>query len=356
MVVLQPTTRCSWQCDYCYLTTRDHRREMTLPVAEGVARGIRAQESDGLVSVVWHGGEPLSLRMDRFEPLLAPFEPLRAERRIRHAVQTNAGLITAEWCELVRRYDFKVGVSIDGPAWANVHRRDAAGRPAFERAMRGIETLKEHGLPFTVIAVVTAETIERADDLMDFFENLGAVSVGFNLEEFEGANRRSPSISRDSAERFWEALFRRRARGSTFRVRELDRILDYMRHLRAGETLQVPLYGPIPTVAWNGDTVLLSPELAGIKDPAYGDFVVGNVVHETLPAMVVRADGMRYVREFTQALAACAAGCEFHRYCGGAQAGNRYFEHGSFDVTETAYCVNTQQSLVRALHRISTTG
>jgi uncharacterized protein len=32
----------------------------------------------------------------------------------------------------------------------------------------------------------------------------------------------------------------------------------------------------------------------------------------------------------------------------GAQAGNRYFEHGTFTATETAYCRNTRQALVRA--------
>ncbi|WP_432995427.1 cyclophane-forming radical SAM peptide maturase AmcB [Dactylosporangium sp. CA-233914] len=355
MVVVQPTTRCSWNCDYCYLTTRDQRLEMTLPVAEAVARSVELQACRDQVTVVWHGGEPLSLRRDRFERLLTPFESLRAAGRIRHAVQTNAGLISAGWCDLFARYGFTIGVSIDGPEWANAHRRDSAARPTFGRVMRGIDLLRRHDLPFAVIAVVTAETVGRAGELLDFFENLGATSVGFNVEEFEGANSREPSITRAAAEHFWAALFRRRNAGSKLPVREIDRMLSYLRIARTAKTVEHRQYEPIPTVAWNGDTVLLSPELAGVQDAAYENFVVGNVIRETLPEMLRRAHEVRYVDEFERALRTCAASCEFFDFCGGAQAGNRYFEHGSFDVTETAYCVNTQQAIVGALHQLSTT-
>ncbi|MER7273758.1 cyclophane-forming radical SAM peptide maturase AmcB [Dactylosporangium sp. NPDC000244] len=350
MVVLQPTTRCSWNCDYCYLTTRDQRLEMTPGVADGVARGIEAQDRADPVTVVWHGGEPLSLRRERFERLLVPFEPLRAAGRVRHSVQTNAGLISTEWCELFSRHGFSIGVSVDGPEWANAHRRDAGGRPAFHRAMRGLDTLKRHGLRFTVIAVVTAETIGRADELVDFFNDLGADRVGFNIEEFEGANRREPVITRAAVEQFWASLFRRRAQGMEFRVREIERLLSYLRVARTGRMPSNRKYEPIPTVAWNGDTVLLSPELAGIQDEAYDNFVIGNVARELLPAMLAQAHDRRYVAEFESALSACAATCEFYDFCGGAQAGNRYFEHGTFDIAETTYCVNTQQALVTALH------
>jgi uncharacterized protein len=68
-----------------------------------------------------------------------------------------------------------------------------------------------------------------------------------------------------------------------------------------------------------------------------------------LPALLARAHEACYVDEFTHALTACAQGCEFYAFCRGAQAGNRYFEHGGFTAPETAYCVNTRQSLVRAM-------
>jgi uncharacterized protein len=349
-VVLQPTTLCPWACDYCYLTTTAQRREMTPRVAEAVAASIDTQNSGVGVEVVWHGGEPLAIGVDGLSALLAPFEPLRRVGRVRHSVQTGGGLISARWCELFIEHGFTIGVSIDGPAWASASRHDRSGRPVHDQIMKGIRALRAHGVRFTVIAVVTRDTIGRADEIADFFESLSADSVGFNLEEYEGANTRRPAIHAAQAQLFWHALLQRRAQGSPLRVREIDRLMSYLRRTRSGVPRGVDaLYEPIPTVAWNGDTVVLSPELAGVRSPDYGDFVIGNVLRESLPAMLARAHEALYVDEFTQALAACANCCEFYAFCRGAQAGNRYFEHGTFTASETAYCVNTRQALIRTL-------
>jgi uncharacterized protein len=351
-VVLQPTTFCPWACDYCYLPTKDQRLTMPVEVASAVAASVSEQQaSDGCVEVVWHGGEPLAVGLTQFVRLLEPFEELRRSGRVRHAVQTGAGLITAGWCELFSDFGFTVGVSIDGPEWADIQRHDRSGRSAHDRIMRGVRTLRAHGIAFSAIAVVTPATVLRADELAEFFENLGCTHVGFNIEECEGANDTRPGVSSEDARAFWRALLRRRAAGSALRVRELDRLFSFVRDSRSHSSpWSKYLYDPIPTVAWNGVTVLLSPELAGIHEPEYSDFALGNVLDETLPAMLARAHRVRYVDEFTRALGACAAGCEFYDFCLGAQAGNRYFEHGTFEATETAYCRNTRQALVRALN------
>ncbi|WP_285728802.1 hypothetical protein [Nocardiopsis sp. ATB16-24] len=45
----------------------------------------------------------------------------------------------------------------------------------------------------------------------------------------------------------------------------------------------------------------------------------------------------------------CRQECEFFAFCQGGQASNKYFEHGDFTVTETAYCRNSKIELARAL-------
>jgi uncharacterized protein len=350
MIVVQPTTFCPWACDYCYLTTKDRKFEMSPEVAQAIARSVQLQDGGDAVDLVWHGGEPLALGLDRFTNLLKVFEPLRREGRVRHAVQTSAGLITAQWCDLFAKHKMSVGVSIDGPDWANSLRRDKSGRPAYGRIMRGIETLKENGVPFNVIGVVTAETADRPDEIVDFFESLGALNIGFNIEEREGANNRRTIIDRTSATVFWRSLFRRRAANPSLRIREIDLLLSYLRGARNAQEHKPFLIEPMPTVAWNGDTVILSPELAGIKDPAYGDFIVGNVLDTPLPAILGTAHEAKYVNEYLGALTSCAQNCEFYEFCRGLQAGNRYFEHGTFEVSETMFCINTRQALVESLN------
>ncbi len=351
-LVLQPTTLCNLNCSYCYLSAseRKTRLEMSVPVAEALAAGITERGTD-VVDVVWHGGEPLTTRRDRFRALLEPFEPLRHQGRVRHFVQTNATLIDDAWCDLFHRYGFRVGVSIDGPEAANRARTDWGNRPSFDRVMRGISRLRAHDIAFSAICVVTEQTVTQPESLLEFFEDLGATSVGFNIEELEGANDDRQTIPPELVRRFWRKMFDRLDAGSPLRVREADRLLGYLADARAGgkDRWDTALHDPIPTVGTNGDVVVLSPELLGVKDDRYGDFVLGNVLGQTLAAILNRIDEASYVREYTEGARRCRQECEFFVFCQGGQASNKYFEHGDFTVTETAYCRNSKIELARAL-------
>ncbi|WP_431895778.1 cyclophane-forming radical SAM peptide maturase AmcB [Micromonospora haikouensis] len=345
-LVVQPTSFCNLDCAYCYLPDRRSRRLMTVEVARACAASIEQQGSEHPVSVVWHGGEPTATPIGHFRNLLTAFEPLRRTGRVRHEIQTNATLIDQRWCDLFTAYRFEIGVSVDGPGTLNRNRADRAGRPTADRTMRGVQMLADAGLEYSVICVVTPETIDHADDLIDFFTDLpGCQSVGFNIEEQEGAARQP--VTEEGAYRFWRRLVQRRTAGSGLRIRDLDRLADYLTAARAGHVDHTP-HEPIPTVSWDGQVVLLSPELLGITDSEYGDFIAGNVVEEPIIAMIGRAGGLRYVTEFVTALNDCADRCGFYDFCRGGQAGNRYFEHGTFTVRETNFCRTTRQALVRA--------
>ena len=344
-LILQPTTLCNLNCAYCYLPDRTRQRLMPPPVAQACAASVVDQASPYRVDVVWHGGEPTATPIRHFRTLLEPFEALRQSGAIRHGIQTNATLINDAWCELFVEYGFHVGVSIDGPAAANAHRLDRAGHQTWHRTMRGIRRLRAAGIPFTVICVVTPQTIGQPDELADFFTDLGCESVGFNIEEQEGTDR--PPVDEHAAYLFWRRLIQRRAGGSALRVRELDRLADYLNMARHGGLHPAP-FDPIPTVAYNGQTVLLSPELLGVQDPSYGDFIAGNVLTRPLTQTVKRMGELRYVAEFADGLVRCVATCDFFGFCRGAQAANRYFEHGTLAATETTYCRTTKQALVRA--------
>ncbi|MGW4648117.1 cyclophane-forming radical SAM peptide maturase AmcB [Kitasatospora sp. NPDC004289] len=352
--VVQPDGFCNLNCTYCYLPDRNRRTPMPVEVAEAIARSV-AELADTAspkpVEIIWHAGEPLAIGRRRFAELLAPFEPLRQAGLVEHSVQTNAVLINPAWCGFLTENGFRVGVSIDGPAALNQQRVDWAGRPAFDRITKGISCLREHEVRFAVIAVVSAESVGDPEGLLDFMAGLGCHSVGLNMEETEGVNtdRSVPTV--EQAREFWRRTIAWSRQHKELTVREVDRLGGYLRAARSG----VPaawdelLIDPIPTVSSAGDVVLLSPELAGIKDPAYEDFRAGNVMELSIGSMLDRAHELRYVREFLTGLDECEATCEFFGFCRGAQAGNRYFENGRLDTTETNYCRVSRQALITAL-------
>lgn len=357
-LVVQPTSWCNLDCRYCYLPFRKLKHQMSLEVAEALAQAVAGFEDSGQqIGVIWHGGEPLAVGQQKFTALLAPFEGLRRSGRIHHYVQTNATLLTETWCELLAAYDIRVGVSIDGPAVLNTERIDLRGKPAFDRILRGITQLREHGIPFSVISVVGTLGITAPEELMEFLSALGGHSVGFNIEEIEGVNTDRQPPSPSQAEEFWRrTLTWSREHPGTPSVREVERLAEYLRLNRSGRRAEWDRRGldPIPTVSWNGDVVLLSPELADTQAPAYGDFLAGNILNQPLAEILRDAHRLRYVRDFLTGLDRCQAECAFFDFCRGAQAANRYFENGSLTTTETNYCRVSRQALVTALSAIAT--
>ncbi|MEV6965702.1 cyclophane-forming radical SAM peptide maturase AmcB [Hamadaea sp. NPDC051192] len=347
-VIAQPATLCNLDCGYCYLPDRKRQTLMPVKVAQRLAVSIAEQGSESAVELVWHGGEPLTTPVAHMRALLTELEPLRCDGRLAHGVQTNATLISQPWIELFTEYRFRVGVSIDGPQPMNATRVDWAGQSSFANTMTGIERLRSAGIEFSVICVVTAATIGRADELLDFFADLGCASVGFNIEEQEGLNAHRQQVTPKQAQEFWAALWARRGQFPHLRIRDLDRLRGWLGHTRSAGAQPPGVYDPIPTVAATGQVVVLSPELLGVTAPQYADFVIGNVLTETLPQMMARLHQVGYVAEFDDGLRRCAAECDFWAFCGGAQAGNRFFEHGRFDTTETNYCRTTYQSVVRS--------
>jgi len=354
LVVMQPTTFCNANCTYCYLPLRRKRLDMPVAVASAVAASLTDLDLDGpgfATEVCWHGGEPLSLGPGAFEQLLLPFEKLRRAGAVRHSIQTNATLIGEDWCDLLARYGFTVGVSIDGPADLNAERVDWSGRAIFDRIIAGIEHLHNARIGFSIIAVVGTAAIGRAAELLDFLAALGPDQIGINIEEFEGINTSRAQPSPADARRFWAAAIEWAQAHPQVEIRELARLGNYLRTIRAGERAawEAHRLDLLPTVSHHGDVVLLSPELAGMHDERYGDFLAGNVLEQPLGAILARAWQLPYVTEFTAGLTACRATCGFFDFCRGAQAGNRYFENGSFASTETNFCRVSRQELVNAL-------
>jgi uncharacterized protein len=98
---------------------------MSLPIARAIAEGIDPDwMKSGPLELVWHGGEPLAVGPTQFEGLLQPFAALQDAGLVQHVIQTNATLITDEWCELFLEHDVEVGVSLDGPSIRNHNRVD----------------------------------------------------------------------------------------------------------------------------------------------------------------------------------------------------------------------------------------
>jgi uncharacterized protein len=363
-LVIQPTPFCNIACTYCYLPHRGDRSVMARETLQAVfervfASGWCAPE----LTVIWHAGEPLVLPVayyrDAFD-VIARMRP--ADLRVRHAIQTNGMLLTPAWCELLREYHVGVGVSIDGPRHLHdAHRVTRGGRGTFDRTMAGIRLLRDHAVDFHVITVLSEHSLDDPDGLVDFYIGEGIDQVCFNVEESEGDHRSGLFAQTNLRQRFADFLDRfwrcARRRGGFRLIREIDAMLP--RVLRPEEAVmtneQVVPFGML-NVACNGDVSTFSPELLGLKNAAYDDFIIGNVLTHSLADMQAGATLQRMAHDIARGVEACRQGCEYFSVCGGGAPVNKLTENGSFASDRTRFCELTQMVpidlILDALERI----
>lgn len=346
-MVMQPTSLCNLGCAYCYLANRKENRKMGLSVAEAVAKSIEDEKWDVLIN--WHGGEPLSCGIGHFRDLLVPFESLRVLGRVVHAVQTNATLINNDWCTLFKEHSIHIGISIDGPQWANLNRVNMGSKESYPSIMRGVDFLKKHQIPFTVICVVGEWSFGRAQELYEFFCELGCFEVGFNIEEKGGVHDSSAPDNSELVRNFWAELFLAWRRNPLIQVREFSRVLTWMGTVSESSSPTVRKQDLFPSVAHDGNVSLLAPELLDAQSKYYNNFVAGNVLHQSLGSILATGEELEYVRDFRKGVEKCAQVCEYSEYCMGGQASNKFFELGSTNGTETIYCRNAEQRLIDAV-------
>lgn len=340
-LVLQPTTLCNLNCAYCYLPDRQKALVMSPAVTQKVADSLSFLDFTPPLGLIWHGGEPLLTGKDHFRALLQPFEALRKQNRISHYIQTNATHVDDEWCQLFNQYGIEIGLSIDGPMWATRNRVDWNGTESFERILGGIHILKSNGIKFSAIAVVTKDTFGRAKEFYEFFCELGCTSLGINIEEKIGIHQGHEKRREDVA-RFWDELFEVWQKDLSLEIRELRYVLSWMNATVGGNRNQEVPVDIFPTIGWNGDVVLLSPELLGAT-AVHGNFVIGNVLHEELVNILERGKKSSYVTDYLLGIERCESTCQYFSYCRGGQAANKLFELGSAAGTETAHCRESKQ-------------
>jgi uncharacterized protein len=318
---------------------------MSVDSLRNLARNvIRKPYVDTCVEVLWHSGEPLVLPIAFYA---RAFDILESEKyapvRLDHGIQTNGTLLNEKWCAFIKERGVSVSVSIDGPSvFHDVNRRDRVGNGTHDRAMRGVRLLREHGLDFNVICVLTANNLRHPKELFDFFEDIGARRIGFNCEEIVGSNVTSSLNSNAAVERF--AIFlgtyadlciQRRSRQE---VREIASMTQFI----FGTTGCVVSGTATPyhyiSVDYAGNISTFSPELITSSHARFQEFSFGNVSD---PGCMQFEGNRRFDRirsEIEAGVKLCQQNCGYFQVCGGGDPAKKLFERNSFATAETFAC------------------
>lgn len=351
LLVLQATPFCNLDCSYCYLPHRTDRRRMEPKLLERIFEAVLPTPYVGeRLTVVWHAGEPLTLNSSYYGEAMAIAEKFRQPKtHLVHSFQTNGVLIDEAWCSFFEEKNVRPGVSIDGPAqFHDARRRYRSGKGSHADALRGLRLLKERGLPFHVIAVVTAEALDAADEWFEFFHGEGVESVALNVEEVEAANATS-SLVGDAAVQGFRRFFsrfveRNEAAGQPVRLREFEGARSAIQYGCGDRHELEPLR--ILSIDADGHAYTFSPELVGTTHALYGDFSIGDIRVDSLDDLLGSVALRRQFEEIKAGVEQCAARCSYFQWCGGGSPGNKLFENGSLASAETMFCRLTKQGVL----------
>jgi uncharacterized protein len=352
MVVMQSTPFCPLACGYCYLGSRDDRSRMSDQVVEAVGRSVlqRPWAADE-VEILWHAGEPLVLPADWYE---RAFATLRASAspmvRIRHAMQTSGLFLDKSRVAFLRSHDVAIGLSLDGPDWLHDRRRvTRTGKGTLKQALEGLRRLQNAGISPGVITVLGLDSLDHADALHAFYLEHGIRSVGFNVEEIEGANRTSTLDAFDTVPRFRHFMTRFwdlcEASPSKLKVREFQNAEGAIfSRSPPPNPLATPL--SIVSVASDGSLSTFCPELLDAVPAAWGNFRFSSVLGSGVPGMLDDPAFRRAAGEIADGVSECRHSCVYYPYCGGGAPSNKMFERDSFAVAETMFCSLSRKTVI----------
>ena len=342
---------CNLDCAYCYYRqSREDdrvRRRMEEPVLDSFMRQYMDHIADTHVaSLSWQGGEPTLAGIEFFERVVA-LEARYAGpgTTIGNALQTNGILLDDRWGEFLRRYDFLVGVSLDGPE--DVHdsiRRDRGGHGSFRRVMTGIDVLRRHQVDFNVLCVVGPHNVGRVRDLMRFFRGEDFRYVQFipamNFQSAEPETAPSYLITAEEYGDFLVEVFDEWYEGGfpSTSVRVFDAILQSYLGMPNDLCVYSDRCDAGIVVEYNGDVY---PCDFYVNDA----WRLGNIGEEPLETILAKSSRAAFVARKTLLPAECAA-CGWRALCRGGCPRNRPVDGGT-----EYFCVSHKRLFAHADER-----
>ncbi len=203
MLVKPASSLCNMRCTYCfYADVSNSRTVKSYGVMTGEAarllidRGLEAVGERGRLHIAFQGGEPTLAGLDfykNFTAYAAAQKPPGVE--IAYAIQTNGYLLDEDWCRLLAREGFLVGLSFDGtPDLHDFLRLDAAGAGTAKRVLQAAALLDAAGVEYNVLTVVTRQAARHPRQIFSFCQKQGFGFIQFIpcLPPFEGEQDTPP--------------------------------------------------------------------------------------------------------------------------------------------------------------------
>lgn len=334
---------CNLACSYCYYLEKEktlacgnseNQLMSDATLEEFVKQYIAAQTVPEIV-FTWHGGEAMMRPIKFYERAMELQRKYGENRTIINCIQTNGTLLNARWCEFLKRNNWLVGISIDGPAEAHdAYRRTALGKPTHQTVMRSIRLLQQYGVEWNAMAVVNSINVKEPERFYDFFKQIGCRYLQFTPVVERRADSKNgelctpddvagqltpESITPEEWGEFATRVFDRWVRedvGEIF-VQLFDATLAGWVGVTPGVCSLAPSCGHAAMMEHNGD-------LYSCDHFAFPEFKLGNIHEHTIIELMNSDDQRRFGERKQLNLPMECKSCPYKKACHGECPKNRF--------------------------------
>jgi len=316
------------------------------------------------IRIVWHSGEPLTQPVAYYEEAIQIILSLRdrfaaGRVAVRFGLQTNGVLIDEEWCRFFVRHQehFDLGVSCDGPPeFHDLYRVNWLTRPTHRAVELSMQMLKQFGVRYKIIAVVTDKALGEPERFYNYFYEQRKHLAGFHFNILAQSTSTDAALAYTEENRAVYYNFYRRMlelnretlrRGEVFEIQNLSQIVA--RVLEPKDTTKSTAFNETsaPLKSMNVDarghvTTFYAGLSADVLPNEYCDgngLSLGNILEMPLEEMVQSRKLRRMCEDFLVSEHACRRSCEYFAVCPGGFDLLKRERFGSFDATETAECL-----------------
>jgi uncharacterized protein len=132
------------------------------------------------VHFVWQGGEPTLLGIPYYEKVIDFQKKHNKSKKISNSIQTNGTIIDHDWCRFLKKHNFIVGVSLDGPK--EIHDRYRVGHEneaTHKNVEEAIKLLQHYNIEYNVLVCVTNESSKKPLEVYRYLKEIGVKYIQF---------------------------------------------------------------------------------------------------------------------------------------------------------------------------------
>jgi uncharacterized protein len=176
---------CNLACSYCFylekaeLFSENKIHRMSDRVLEEMIRQLMTQGEQN-ISFGWQGGEPTLMGINFFQKAVNFQEKYGYGKTVGNGLQTNGILLDKAWAQFLGKFNFLVGLSLDGPEHIhNKYRYLRSGKGSWDRVHERAKLLLDSGVETNALTVINDYSVQFPEEIYEFHKNLGLTYMQF---------------------------------------------------------------------------------------------------------------------------------------------------------------------------------